>query len=278
MSKRLKEYSVKSEQSLYANSSGGQLLKWKIGNEYIKTSTLDKQSLATSFMYGSYAEVIAYHIAKIMQYKCVKYELCKITIDNSIQTIGCVSKEFKRSGYREYSIGKLILLGKIPKMYYGDSRNYNVICDSVKWLGLDIKEHLDSIIILDSILLNDDRHYGNFGILANYDGQIEEIPIFDNGNSLFCHKHTEELEYSTELIRYLRCKPFDIDFNSQLRLVSSKRVKIASIKRLEYLYKEVNKMEFLEKFIGHGLPEERIRFIRNLLLDRIRTVYNILEQ
>ena len=39
---------------------GGMLLKWKVENKYIKTSTLDASSLQTKFMYESYGEVIAY--------------------------------------------------------------------------------------------------------------------------------------------------------------------------------------------------------------------------
>lgn len=40
----MKSYSLSSVDALSVNSSGGQLLKWKIGDTYIKTSTLDKRS------------------------------------------------------------------------------------------------------------------------------------------------------------------------------------------------------------------------------------------
>ena len=65
-------------------------------------------------------------------------------------SIGCVSKDFKPYGYAEYSIGKLMLLGKIPKLYYGNIENYYTLCKYMESIGVDMSRHLDRMIIFGS--------------------------------------------------------------------------------------------------------------------------------
>ena len=54
----------------------------------------------------------------------------------------------------------------------------------------NVKEYLIKMIALDFILANEDRHYGNFGVVRNPDTLelIEPFPVFDNGNSLWFNR------------------------------------------------------------------------------------------
>lgn len=259
----MKTYNLSSVDSLSINSSGGQLLKWKISDTYIKTSTLDKRNLEPKFMYESYAEVIASRIGQRLGLDTVKYKLCEVILDGNIKTIACESKEFKPSGYRELTIAKLMLLGKLKKIMIGDLSGYEKIIKSIKSLfGVDIRKYIDTLLLFDSLILNTDRHFGNFGLMiCNED--TKTITIFDNGNSLFCDKYIDDLKYDERLIQYLRFRPFSMSCDEQLKLID-KRNKLEGLEELtEY------KKGLLYEMVDKGLPKKRANFINSLLDNRI---------
>ncbi|WP_276897486.1 protein kinase [Dialister micraerophilus] len=66
---------------------------------------------------------------------------------------------------------------------------FDVYCKKLESYGLDkieIKKQLQQMIISDFVFVNEDRHWGNFGVLRNSETLkiIGLAPIFDNGNSL----------------------------------------------------------------------------------------------
>ncbi len=78
---------------------------------------------------------------------------------------------------------------------------------------------LDRMIVLDYIILNEDRHLNNFGAIR--DARTLEwlgmAPIYDSGNSLGCDKTVAMMKDRDEII----CKPFKKRHEEQLKLVSS---------------------------------------------------------
>jgi len=80
---------------------------------------------------------------------------------------------------------------------YGIKELYSHYIDISKKNGiLDAKERIDEMIAIDFIIGNEDRHWGNFGIIR--DAQTlkwEKIAdIFDNGNSFLFDQPGEDLE------------------------------------------------------------------------------------
>ena len=73
-------------------------------------------------------------------------------------------------------IGRLVTKGGMEAV-----RNY------YKSLGDNFVSALDDMLVLDAIICNVDRHFGNFGFLV--DNRTNKIaapaPLFDHGNSLF---------------------------------------------------------------------------------------------
>ena len=61
--------------------------------------------------------------------------------------------------------------------------------------GMSLFDYFASTLVFDSLILNEDRHLGNFGILRdNHSGKIiGNAPIFDNGISLFNYSSIQEL-------------------------------------------------------------------------------------
>lgn len=49
------------------------------------------------------------------------------------------------------------------------------------------KEKIEDLMLFDSLIFNEDRHLGNYGMIVdNNTGEaLRPAPIFDNGNSLF---------------------------------------------------------------------------------------------
>ena len=114
------------------NSSGGKLLKWKIGNKFIKTSTFDTSRLRTEFLYESYAEYITSRIGAKVGLDIVKYDLCEVIIDDRIRTIACECDSFLNTNESYLSIAKLMLNGQIPRYYIGDASAYFNIKSNLK--------------------------------------------------------------------------------------------------------------------------------------------------
>ena len=63
---------------------------------------------------------------------------------------------------------------------------------------------LNDMYVLDAIICNTDRHFGNFGLMI--DSQTNKIsspaPLFDHGNSLFALATETDLESEETLISY----------------------------------------------------------------------------
>ena len=115
--------------------------------------------------------------------KFVEYFPCKINGKN-----GCYSKNFLKDEesfitfYRLYkNVTGRDLAQVCSKMNYDDAIEY-VINFIKQQTNLDIHEYLANTFALDKIILNEDRHFNNLGIIYNGTG-FKPAPIFDNGKS-----------------------------------------------------------------------------------------------
>lgn len=76
-------------------------------------------------------------------------------------------------------------------------------------------------IVVDFLLLNEDRHLGNFGAVRQTDtlDYTESAPLFDTGSSLWFRTPTPLIQANANAA----CKPFAASHEGQLRLVSDLR-------------------------------------------------------
>jgi len=115
---------------------------------------------------------------------------------------------------------------------------------------------LDLLLILDYIVLNEDRHYGNFGMIrdANTGQLLRPAPVFDTGSSLFFDSMVMNLGR-------IECKPFRKKFAEQIKLVdvSLYRDGVALVKDnygsvfaevFESSYEDEKRKERLQEIIG----------------------------
>lgn len=118
---------------------------------------------------------------------------------------------------------------------------------------------MDLMLILDYIVLNEDRHTGNFGLIrcVKTGKYLSPAPIFDTGTSLFHGSiHTNPA--------LVRAKPFHEDHEMQVRLVDVQLYK-------EALYALLDQVEriFDKVFEGSNEGEERLLELKQLLVERI---------
>jgi hypothetical protein len=110
------------------------------------------------------------------------------------------------------------IMRTIPKEnHISRYRHYLECCDR---LGIpNIQVSLDQMIVLDYLLVNEDRHQNNFGAIRNTDTLkwLRAAPIYDSGSSLWFDKPTQMIGTMEGII----CKPFKSSHEEQIKLVNS---------------------------------------------------------
>ena len=118
-----------------------------------------------------YSEFYACQIAERMGLHAVHYDL-----ENWKDILASKCRLFTDIDTSYVSIGRIVKSGSIQ-----------ACLDFYESIGKDAVEELKSMLVFDAVIYNEDRHFGNFGILRdNRSGKIlGSAPIFDNGLSLF---------------------------------------------------------------------------------------------
>lgn len=74
--------------------------------------------------------------------------------------------------------------------------------------GLDIRRYLANMFCLDRIMLNEDRHFNNIGLIVSDNG-FSEAPIFDNGKSLLVGNFSyTRFDSLSEKVKKVIARPF----------------------------------------------------------------------
>lgn len=125
---------------------------------------------ASNAGFEPYSEFYASQIAEILEIDAVKYGLSKW------KGTLCSTCEIFTSKERAYvPAGKIVHRGGMAavRAFYRE-------------LGEDYLKALDDMIVFDAVILNTDRHYGNFGFLVDTAANkiCAPAPLFDHGNSL----------------------------------------------------------------------------------------------
>jgi hypothetical protein len=138
-----------------------------------------------------YSEYYAAQIAEAMGLNPVKYGLSRWK-----GVLGCTCELFTDTNTAYVPMAGVVrrqLDGKAPLRYYAVCgewfKNFN------RENGTNLFDYFASTLVFDSLILNEDRHLGNFGVLRDsHSGKIVgNAPIFDNGISLFNYSSIQEL-------------------------------------------------------------------------------------
>jgi hypothetical protein len=134
-----------------------------------------------------YSEFFASQIAEAMELNAVKYGVSKW------KGILCSTCELFTSKEEAFvPIGRLVL-----------DVGLTAVLEYYKNIGEEAYQQIASMLIFDALICNEDRHFGNFGVMVdNKTGKIIGVaPIFDNGLSLFNYAMDDDFKNIDEYAR-----------------------------------------------------------------------------
>lgn len=198
-----------------------------------------------------FCEYYASQIAETMGLNAVHYDL-----ENWKGITASKCELFTDKDTSFVPIGRIVKSGGIQKCL-----------DYYDKLGKDFSEQIRSMLVFDALIYNEDRHFGNFGVLRdNHTGKIvAPAPIFDNGLSLFCFAGQEDLPTLEEYAN-TRTNPYYISFEEVCAAVMGTTQKEQLRRMIGF------------KFIRHpklNLPEEHLVAVERVLERRVRELLEI---
>lgn len=194
-----------------------------------------------------YSEFYAYQVAKAMQIEAVPYNLHKW------KDMLCSACELFTS--KDYSF--------IPTGWIVKKGGFAAVQKYYETLGEPYQKALGDMLVLDALICNTDRHFGNFGLLVdNRTNQIAApAPLFDHGNSLFNFAGRDDLESYDKFSRYadtlLPCVYDDFFVEAKRVLTKEHRDHLRSLLNFHF-----------EKHSTYNLPNNRLKFLEQQIQKR----------
>lgn len=136
------------------------------------------------------------------------------------------------------------------------------------------REKIEDMFILDYIIMNEDRHLNNFGIIRDVNTLewLDVAPIFDNGESLNIIDYTDEEVIINNQGRFF----YRIDnFDEMLKYI--KNIKRYDLSKLDGVVEEFDDLLHSYSNITH-MTDRRIKKICTLLYTRINKLNKIINK
>ncbi|MBO4235433.1 MAG: helix-turn-helix domain-containing protein [Firmicutes bacterium] len=196
-----------------------------------------------------FSEFYASQVAEKMGLHHVHYDLA-----NWHRSIASKCKLFTDINTSYIPIGRIVPIGGI-----------DACIDYYKKLGDEFYQELASMLVFDAVIVNEDRHFGNFGVLRdNLSGKIiSPAPIFDNGLSLLCYGMKSDFEDNLDEYINGRTNPYG---SENQFFVLAKRV--MGPKQKEELRHLIN-FRFQESDVAN-LPSWRTGALENMVRNRAK--------
>ena len=155
-------------------------------------------------------------------------------------------------------------LAFVPIYHLVKEGGWEAVLAYYKNLGESYYEALIEMLVFDVIILNTDRHFGNFGLLVdNTSNEIVSVaPIFDNGLSLFADALDDDLE---NIEAYAKTKSMKNagDFILFAEKIMTKKVKQKVRKLIGFTFDKSSK---------YKLHNKRLRKIEQYIEHRVSTI------
>ncbi len=205
-----------------------------------------------------YSEFYASEIAKRMGIAYVAYDLC-----HWHHFLASTCELFTNKDISYVQIGDVVSRGGIKAIY-----------EYVKEIGFE--EEFSNMILFDALVMNTDRHFGNFGLLRdNKTGKFTNFaPVFDNGESLLCKALPNVFDDFEEFKKYIirdevNISYYGVSYNDLVKEFCHK----SHIKMLRKL------LDF--KFTRHSkynLPVKRLKCLDYMIQSRAKMFIDIINE
>ena len=150
----------------------------------------------------------------------------------------------------------------IPIYHLVNDGGWKAVLEYYKQLGEEYYDSLIDMLIFDVIIVNTDRHFGNFGLLVDNSTNtiVKPAPIFDNGLSLFCDALDDDLIH-IEAYEKTRNMKNAGSFMSFSQSIMTKKVKQKVKKLINFKFERDSK---------YNLPAKRLRKIEVFIQLRVK--------
>ena len=249
-------------------TSMGTQEKWVIGNRFYKLDPImgyDSLAEATVSELESYIENIEF----------VDYFIDLPKTINGRKRRVCYSENCVHEGYTEITLYKLLTSVVKDKSFFNKYKGKDLLLKIAEIVEKEIyfnpMEYFSKIIYLDSITLNEDRHFNNISFLVNDKGFGKGMPILDNGRALLSNEEIYSIDRSIQAcVRSVKSKPFATSFKKQVGyfLDSYKPLIIdynSAIKSLDNAFSQAEDFSF-----GNKLSARMLRRMISVLKTRMK--------
>lgn len=246
---------------LNESTSKGNQPKFIEGDWFYKEDSMGYESIAEALVseFLSYVEGIEFidYYLDVIEYDGKRMECCK-------------SKIYTTDGKSFVPVRKIL-------NYYADKKELSkktgkalldYVVDCVyKATNLDIRDYLRTLTYIDSIILNEDRHFNNICLVEDKNGNYRVAPIFDNGLSLLSDT-SQDYRYGVSLdilIRNVKCMPFVNSFSKQVSYFESRPLVID-------IDGFLNKLDMVDADLDSYIPfkQEGYERAKKVLLKRLK--------
>lgn len=198
-----------------------------------------------------YSEFYACQIAERMGLHAVHYDL-----ENWKDILASKCKLFTDIDTAYIPIGRLIRTGGIK-----------ACLEFYAAISKEAAEELKSMLVFDAVIYNEDRHFGNFGVLRdNHSGKIiGAAPIFDNGISLFNFAMPDDYAHLDEYAK-TRSNPYGVSYENVCREVMGTKQRTQLRRLIGFRF---------QRHPSINLPEEHLQAIEKQIDLRVRELLSL---
>lgn len=203
--------------------------------------------------YEPHSEYYAADVAHAFGANAVDYELHKF------KGILCSSCELFTS----------LELSYVPMANVVTSGGFAAVAERCQQMGKNYSQALSDMLALDAIICNTDRHYNNFGFLANSHTNelVSFAPLFDHGNSLYHQAFGDDWTDDAHLEAYASAfvpRVYDDFFQTAREYMTREtRAKVRSMFDFEF-----------SRGPRAGITKRRLRMIERQVRSRARKLLN----
>jgi len=198
-----------------------------------------------------YSEYYAAQVAKAIGVNAIEYGLSQWKGE-----LCCFCELFTSKEYSFLPVGRVVTSGGM-----------NAVREYYEKLGQNFVDALYDMIVLDAIIMNTDRHFGNFGFII--DNKTNEIvspaPLFDHGNALLNFAGRDDLESNESLTAYANTLVpcvYD-DFIGTAKKVITPKHREGLRKLLEFKFKKNSR---------YNLPDKRLKMLEKMIQTRAKVL------
>lgn len=175
---------------------------------------------------------------------------------------------YKMATYRNKIVSKCQLFtsekeGFIP--VYKLIRSHPQSDDLIKFYdSIGCLDDFRRMVVLDALIINDDRHLGNHGVLIDNDTQkiLRMAPVFDHNQALLPYAEEEEFENISEYLK-MKGPRIGADFNLAANAMLTPEIRADLINLKGFKFQKDGK---------YDLPDDRLKHLEELIEKQIEGI------